>query len=210
MAKAGSGGSAGSTAGTSGTMDAGMMSTNPHPNSKPEDIDAVCKTFVDCDLIPGKNLTMDVCKANIEDACVACAIAHPMMGGGNDGGTEDGGSSANSCPARGDRTCSDPCGFLIAPPADKAECLEIQATSPQKSSDAYNDCLCTTCLPNYQDCKGDHGCWEIIECAVRAGCTGTACYTPQTCMSVIDAVGNASISTIISMDFGTCTAKCPK
>lgn len=197
--RAGAGGASagrgGSNAGTGGSR-AGSGGAGGSRTSSQAEIDGVCKVLVDCSLIPGAPLTMAECQAGITDECVECS----MMSAGADAG--------DACAGADDGTCSTQCSYLVKPPADKAQCLQIVASSQNTNTEAYNECLCSTCLEEFAACVADDACWRISQCASAKKCNGMACYAPATCMAEIDAAGVTSPAVTLATELGNCTTPC--
>jgi hypothetical protein len=76
-------------------------------------------------------------------------------------------------------------------------------------------CLCKSCMCEANMCESDPGCQLIWQCALKVGCSGKSCYTPQTCQPIIDKIGlgSSSMSMFLKLDAcdsGTgCASTCP-
>ena len=77
--------------------------------------------------------------------------------------------------------------------------MQLAGTCPQRST-----CTCSGCLCEVAACERDVGCQQIIACALKTNCTGPACYTPQTCQSVIDRFGINSPSFNLALAVDNC------
>jgi hypothetical protein len=68
-------------------------------------------------------------------------------------------------------------------------------------------CVCGGCLCEVAACQRDPGCQQIIGCVMKTNCSGPACYTPQTCQSIIDRYGLNSPSVRMAIAIDNCGAR---
>jgi len=92
------------------------------------------------------------------------------------------------------------------------ECISTVTALYQAGEMAVTECMCAECVEELSLCFEDPACYAIFDCAVRTGCVDVECYQPNTCMSIIDAVGLGSPSVAMARRIGTCSdaAGCPR
>lgn len=112
------------------------------------------------------------------------------------------------CPVSGAGTpCCTPdetCGLDVGFGCDFGSCSEpIDACMAQVGC----PCLCQGCQCQWLDCMGNDGCRKILDCALATGCSGAACYSPDACLDIIDAVGGpAGVAATAALDLDSCVA----
>lgn len=89
--------------------------------------------------------------------------------------------------------------------ADAASCIAAAGTAANPTCLA---CECNKCLTQVNACFAQPGCYDIFTCAVKDGCSGSACYAPSTCQSVIDGTpgGITGAATTSATGAANCTS----
>jgi hypothetical protein len=92
--------------------------------------------------------------------------------------------------------------------AEKEPAAMAEATGTAVPADhPCAECVCNACLAEINNCREAVGCLDVVHCGFRVRCGGIGCYSPSTCMSVIDAVpgGPAGAAVSAAMGYDDCS-----
>lgn len=133
--------------------------------------EAACDHYIACER-PMTGFDRDVCIANAGDACVACVLGERARIP----------ASADGCPSE-PILCHEACASIV--PREDALAACEQSLQDQRLLTPEASCMCDRCYPWFGECVADAGCFEILDCAVRTGCSLATCGADPECGAVV-------------------------